>query len=83
MICSNRFPYKGAAQAMTDLLAGQMHMTIEGATTLLAHIQSGKVRPLAVMSPQRMPALPHSKSSVGTSLPITNLLMPALLFRWI
>jgi tripartite-type tricarboxylate transporter receptor subunit TctC len=51
-------PYKGAAQAMTDLLAGQMHMTIEGATTLLAHIQSGKVRPLAVMSPQRLPALP-------------------------
>ena len=25
---------------MTDLLAGQMHMTIEGATTLLPHIQS-------------------------------------------
>ena len=42
-------PYKGAAQAMTDLLAGQMHMTIEGATTLLAHIQSGKVRALAVL----------------------------------
>ncbi len=32
-------PYKGAAQAMTDLLAGQMHMTIEGATTLLPHIR--------------------------------------------
>ena len=30
---------------------------------------------------QRMPALPQSKLSVGTSLPITNLLMPALLFR--
>jgi tripartite-type tricarboxylate transporter receptor subunit TctC len=51
-------PYKGAAQAMTDLLAGQMHMTIEGVTTLLPHIQSGKVRALAVMSPQRIPALP-------------------------
>ncbi len=51
-------PYKGAAQAMTDLLAGQMQMTIEGATTLLPHIASGKVRALAVMSPQRIPALP-------------------------
>jgi tripartite-type tricarboxylate transporter receptor subunit TctC len=51
-------PYKGAAQAMTDLLAGEMHLTIEGVTTLLPHIQSGKVRPLAVMSPQRIPALP-------------------------
>jgi tripartite-type tricarboxylate transporter receptor subunit TctC len=51
-------PYKGAAQATTDLLAGQMHMTIEGVTTLLAHIASGKVRALAVISPQRIPALP-------------------------
>src|SRR5262249_6150140 len=51
-------PYKGAAQAMTDLLAGQMHMTIEGVTTLLPHIASGKVKALAVMSPQRVPALP-------------------------
>jgi len=52
-------PYKGAAQAMTDLLGGQMHMTIEGITTLLPHIQSGKVRALATMSPQRIPALPE------------------------
>jgi tripartite-type tricarboxylate transporter receptor subunit TctC len=52
-------PYKGAAQAMTDLLAGQTHMTIEGATTLLPHIHSGKVRPLAVLSPRRVPALPE------------------------
>ena len=51
-------PYKGAAQAMTDLLAGQMHLTIESATTLLPHLQSGKVRALAVTSPQRLPALP-------------------------
>jgi tripartite-type tricarboxylate transporter receptor subunit TctC len=51
-------PYKGAAQAMTDLLAGQMHMTIEGVTTLLPHIASGKVKALAAMSPQRIPALP-------------------------
>jgi tripartite-type tricarboxylate transporter receptor subunit TctC len=52
-------PYKGAAQAMTDLMAGQNHLTIEGATTLLPHIESGKVRPLAVMTAQRMPALPN------------------------
>jgi tripartite-type tricarboxylate transporter receptor subunit TctC len=51
-------PYKGAAQAMTDLLAGQMHMAVEGVSTLLPHIQSGKVRALAVTSPQRIPALP-------------------------
>jgi tripartite-type tricarboxylate transporter receptor subunit TctC len=51
-------PYKGAAQAMTDLMAGQSHLTIEGATTLLPHIEAGKVRPLAVMTLKRMPNLP-------------------------
>jgi tripartite-type tricarboxylate transporter receptor subunit TctC len=62
-------PYKGAAQAMTDLLAGQMHMTIEGVTTLLPHIVSGKVKALAVMSPQRIPALPDvpTMSELGYS----------------
>jgi tripartite-type tricarboxylate transporter receptor subunit TctC len=52
-------PYKGAAQAMTDLLAGQNHMTIESATTLLPQIEAGKVRPLAVMTPQRLSVLPE------------------------
>jgi tripartite-type tricarboxylate transporter receptor subunit TctC len=76
-------PYKGAAQAMTDLLAGQMHMTIEGITTLLPHIQSGKVRALATMSPQRIPALPDvptmSESGYGGFPPAswTGVLAPA------
>jgi tripartite-type tricarboxylate transporter receptor subunit TctC len=76
-------PYKGAAQAMTDLLAGQMHMTIEGATTLLPHIESGKVRPLAVLSPQRMPALPEVPTMIESgysgfpSSSYTGVLAPA------
>jgi tripartite-type tricarboxylate transporter receptor subunit TctC len=51
-------PYKGAAQATTDLLAGEMQMAIEAVSTLLPHIQSGKVRALAVTSPERIPVLP-------------------------
>ena len=45
-------PYKGAAASMTDVLSGQMQMTIDGLTTSIPHIQSGKVRALAVMSPE-------------------------------
>jgi tripartite-type tricarboxylate transporter receptor subunit TctC len=76
-------PYKGAAQAMTDLLAGQMQMTIEGATTLLPHIQSGKVRPLAVMTPQRIPAFPDVPTMIESgysgfpSVSWTGVLAPA------
>jgi len=47
-------PYKGAAASVTDLLAGQTQMTIEGATTLLPHVTAGKVRALAVTSVTRI-----------------------------
>lgn len=47
-------PYKGAAASVTDLLAGQTQMTIEGATTLLPHVVAGKARALAVTSRTRI-----------------------------
>jgi tripartite-type tricarboxylate transporter receptor subunit TctC len=52
-------PYKGAAASMTDLIAGQMQMTIEGSTTGVPQIQAGKVRPLAVTSIERLADIPE------------------------
>src|SRR5215510_15250679 len=43
---------------MTDLIAGQMQMTIEGSTTGVPQIQAGKVRPLAVTSTERLADIP-------------------------
>jgi tripartite-type tricarboxylate transporter receptor subunit TctC len=51
-------PYKSASQATTDVLAGQMNMTFEGTTGIVPHIQSGKIRALAVTSPKRIPQIP-------------------------
>ena len=51
-------PYKGAAASMTDVLAGQTQMTIDGMTTAVPHIQAGKVRALAVMSAERNAEIP-------------------------
>src|SRR6202050_1142378 len=51
-------PYKSAAQAATDVLAGQMNMTFEGTTAIVPHIKSGEVRALAVTSPTRIPEIP-------------------------
>ena len=51
-------PYKSAAQATTDVLAGQMNMTFEGTTAIVPHIKSGEVRALAVTSPKRIPEIP-------------------------
>jgi tripartite-type tricarboxylate transporter receptor subunit TctC len=46
-------PYRGGAPMITDLLAGQIDMTINGKSVLLPHIQAGKVRALAVASAER------------------------------
>jgi tripartite-type tricarboxylate transporter receptor subunit TctC len=50
-------PYKTAAQATIDVLAGQMNMTFEGTTAIVPHIKSGEVRALAVTSPARIPEI--------------------------
>jgi tripartite-type tricarboxylate transporter receptor subunit TctC len=51
-------PYRGAAPAVTDLIVGQIDGVVDNPPTVLAHIQSGKLRPLAVAAKQRMALLP-------------------------
>jgi tripartite-type tricarboxylate transporter receptor subunit TctC len=51
-------PYKGAAPAMTALIAGEVDMMFNGLPPTLPHIQSGKVRALAVGGAKRTPLLP-------------------------
>jgi tripartite-type tricarboxylate transporter receptor subunit TctC len=52
-------PYRGAAPAMQDLLAGQVDMMFDQSATALAQIRAGKVKPLAVNTPTRLAALPE------------------------
>jgi tripartite-type tricarboxylate transporter receptor subunit TctC len=51
-------PYKGGAQATTDLLAGQVPTVLQPAVTFLPHVKSGKLRILGVMLPKRWEDLP-------------------------
>jgi tripartite-type tricarboxylate transporter receptor subunit TctC len=51
-------PYKGSAQAQTDLIGGQVDMTFDTVVSLLPHIKSGKLRALAVSTLKRSPLLP-------------------------
>ncbi len=51
-------PYRGAAPAVTDLIAGQIDGVVDNPPTVIAHIQSGKLRPLAVAASKRMPLFP-------------------------
>jgi tripartite-type tricarboxylate transporter receptor subunit TctC len=54
----NHIPYKGNAPAMSDVVGGQLHMMLDIISTASTFIQSGKVRAIAVTSPQRNPSLP-------------------------
>jgi tripartite-type tricarboxylate transporter receptor subunit TctC len=51
-------PYRGAAPALTDVLAGQVQLLFDNLPTSLEHIRAGKVRALAVTTADRSPAVP-------------------------
>src|SRR5687768_6675514 len=51
--------YKGAAPAVTDTVAGQIQLVSAGIPSLLGHVQSGRLRPLAVTSTSRSALLPN------------------------
>jgi tripartite-type tricarboxylate transporter receptor subunit TctC len=55
----NHVPYKGVAPATIELLAGQVPLMFDPIVAALPHIQSGKLRALAVTSKQRSPNLPN------------------------
>jgi tripartite-type tricarboxylate transporter receptor subunit TctC len=58
---TNHVPYKGLAPAVNDLLAGQIDFMFDSATTM-SHIQAGRLKALAVIGPNRLPALPEIKT---------------------
>ena len=52
-------PYKGTAQALTDVLGGGVELYMSSVPTLIGHIQQGKLRALAVTSATRVDDLPQ------------------------
>lgn len=51
--------YRGAAPALTDLIAGQIDGVVDNPPTVLQHILGGRLRALAVAAKTRMPQLPN------------------------
>jgi tripartite-type tricarboxylate transporter receptor subunit TctC len=62
-------PYKGGAAAVPDFLAGRIHMLLPTPATTLSMIRQGKMRPLAITSPARMPELPDVPTMTESGLP--------------
>ena len=61
--------YKGSGPAMTDLVGGQVNMMVETVPAALSFINAGKLRALAVTSPQRISMLPDVPSAAEAGLP--------------
>ena len=48
-------PYKTAAAAASDAISGQVQMTFQGTTGILPFVKTGKLRPMSIISPERIP----------------------------
>jgi tripartite-type tricarboxylate transporter receptor subunit TctC len=57
-IKTQHVPYKGAAQALTDVISGTVDLYMSAVPTLIGQIRQGKLRPLAVTSARRVDDLP-------------------------
>ena len=63
-------PYKGSSQIVPDLLAGTVPMSMESSlATTLQHVRAGKLRAIAVTSPQRAKALPQVPTVAESGYP--------------
>jgi tripartite-type tricarboxylate transporter receptor subunit TctC len=61
-------PYKGVTPALTDTIAGQVHMTISVVPAALAHMRSGRVRALGITSAKRSEVVPEVPA-IGETIP--------------
>lgn len=52
-------PYRGQAQAVTDFISGQVHMTYTAVNTVLPHVRAGKLRIIAAAGTKRSPVVPE------------------------
>ena len=62
-------PYRGAAEAMTAVLANQVHLTFATAPSAVPHIRSGALRGLAMTASSRMAALPDLPTVSEAGMP--------------
>ena len=62
-------PYKGLPLAMIDLVAGNTSLVFDSVPSATPHIKSGRVRVLAIGSPQRSPSLPDLPTVAESGLP--------------
>ena len=67
-------PYKGSGPAIQDILAGRVDMFFDALITAGVHVKDGKLRALAIASPQRHPVFPDVPTMRGAGFPNVDLI---------
>lgn len=62
-------PYRGAAPALQDLIAGNIQVINDTVPALLPHIQAGTLRALAVTTSKRLPSVPEVPTTAEAGYP--------------
>ncbi len=62
-------PYKGSAPALTDLIAGRVHLMIDNLPAAQPFAEAGSIRPLAVSTARRWPLLPDLPTIAEAGVP--------------
>jgi len=65
----NHVPYKGSAPAMADVMGGHADMVMDLMLSSLPHVQTGKLRAIAITSAKRTPALPEVPTLIEAGFP--------------
>jgi tripartite-type tricarboxylate transporter receptor subunit TctC len=66
---AQHIPFKGAADAVTDVVADRSDFSVQLTTTTLPLIKDGKLVPLAVSAHKRIPSLPDTPTTIELGLP--------------
>jgi tripartite-type tricarboxylate transporter receptor subunit TctC len=62
-------PYRGSAQSLTDVVSGQVQYTLDTVTAALPQVQGGRLRAIAITTPERLAALPEVPTASESGLP--------------
>jgi len=62
-------PYKGEAPGIADLVGGQVPMMFANLPVILPHVKAGKLRALAISSPERSPLAPEYPTLAESGMP--------------
>lgn len=67
-IKTTHVPYKGASEALTDLIAGRIHVMFAATSSAVPFVLSGKVKALAITGTERDPAMPNLPTIMETGV---------------